>query len=121
MAPIQPKRAYVTSATNLDIGRANAQKTKGKAKLVETMAATTVPRVSSPGVQWHQLLELLKPSLQMGRLSIGAPLASVGQPHTPRRLTLARRRSQVMDLPMLLRSTTFPWSTILQFGQLRQL
>ena len=127
MAPT-PRRVHATTAASLDTGHANAQTPRASPRAAEeveeeAVARTTVRKeLPSPGDRLHQALEILKPSLSMGRSSTGVLPASVGRRLIQRKRTLEQRRTSLpMDPPAAPMPTMLLWSTILRFEQLRQL
>ena len=115
-APDLPRKESVTSATNLDTGRANAQKTtRAKAGMA---VGTKGQRMSSPHGSLLLLhLEHLKSSKPTERLSIGVQVASVGLRLTPLRRTLAvARKVQMGRMVVVLQSTMSPLLLIHRCG-----
>ncbi|KAI2493004.1 hypothetical protein MHU86_21535 [Fragilaria crotonensis] len=109
-----PRKESVTSATSLDTGRANAQRTT-RARAGMGMAMKD-QRMSSPGSLLLLHLEHLKSSKPTERLSTGAQAASVGPLRTQRQRTLASRRALRALKVLVLQSTMSPLPSIHRCG-----
>ena len=103
MAPDLPRKESVTSATNLDIGLANAL------RIIRAKAGMGMKdqRMSSPGSLLRLHLERLKSRKPMERLSTGVQAASAGLLPTPWQRTLVMAREVLMEqMVVVLQSTT---------------